>query len=149
MKAQHPQSGFTLIELIVVLIIIGVLAVSLLPRFFTAAGTSEYVYRDQALSLLRQVQMQAMQCTFCSAPAVTISSDSLVASGLSCASDSSLVLCPAARDNIRFSSTSTSTSIGFDNMGRPLGCVGACQLTIEGSTPLLLCIETEGYIHPC
>ena len=68
--------GFTLVELIVVLVIIGVLAVSLVPRFFSAAGTSEYLYQDQLLNLLRRAQIQAMQCTDCSTPAVNITATS-------------------------------------------------------------------------
>jgi MSHA pilin protein MshC len=147
MKLKHHQTGFTLIELIVVLILIGVLAVSLVPRFFTASGTSEYVYRDEALNLLRRVQMQAMQCTNCTSPTVTVSASSILAGGNSCASDSSLALCPAANDNISFSANYS--PISFTSLGQPVGCVGQCQLTIQGSSALRLCIETEGYVHPC
>ncbi|HAW94514.1 TPA: hypothetical protein DCX24_18580, partial [Candidatus Azambacteria bacterium] len=51
---MQRHTGFTLIELIVVLVIIGVLAVSLLPRFFSGSGTNEYLYRDQAFSLIQR-----------------------------------------------------------------------------------------------
>jgi MSHA pilin protein MshC len=146
MKYKH-QAGFTLIELIVVLVLIGVLALSLVPRFFSSAGTTEFLYQDQVLNLLRRVQMQAMQCTNCAAPVVTISATAIVAAGASCADDSSLALCPSSSDNISFSSPSASFS--FDSMGRPQGCAGSCQLTVQGLAALKVCIETEGYIHPC
>jgi MSHA pilin protein MshC len=147
MKGLQHHAGFTLIELIVVLIIIGVLAVSLVPRFFTSSGTSEYLYRDQALNLLRRVQMQAMQCTDCTSPQITISANTILAGAASCTDDSVLALCPVARDNIRF--TATASPIQFDSMGRPVGCSGSCQLTVQGESALRVCIETEGYIHPC
>lgn len=147
MKGLQHHAGFTLIELIVVLIIIGVLAVSLVPRFFTSSGTSEYLYRNQALNLLRRVQMQAMQCTDCTPPQISISANAILASVASCADDSSLALCPAASDNIRFSATAS--PIQFDSMGRPVGCGGSCQISVQGESALQVCVEAEGYIHPC
>jgi MSHA pilin protein MshC len=146
MKRKH-QTGFSLLELIVVLIIIGVLAVSLLPRFFDATGTSEYVYQDEVANLLRLQQMQAMQCTRCAVSNIAVSATSILAAGASCADDSSQALCPAARDNIRFSASHS--PLGFDSLGRPVGCGGACQISIQGSNTLRICIESEGYIHPC
>lgn len=140
-------AGFTLLELVVVLIIAGVLAVSLLPRFFSGAGVSEYTLRDQALSLLRQVQIQAMQCTDCIAPQLQLSSYSLLANGSSCAVADSQALCLAPGGHIQFSAPFSSLS--FDSLGRPLLCTAPCQLTISGEVALPLCIESEGYIHPC
>lgn len=147
MKRSRIQAGFTLIELIVVLVILGVLAVSLVPRFFSASGSSEYVYRDQLLSLLRRVQMQAMQCTNCAAEQLTIAPNAVLGAGLNCSDDSSLALCPATGDNIGFSASHS--PISFDSLGRPQGCGGSCQLFVQGVTALQVCIEAEGYIHPC
>ena len=144
---QQRQVGVTLVELIVVLIILGVLAVSLLPRFFSGSGSTEYLYQDQLLNLLRRVQMQAMQCTGCATPTVNISSSTILVAGSSCSDENSLALCPDARDNISF--ISAATAIGFDSLGRPQGCIGLCQLTVQGEAALRVCIETEGYIHPC
>lgn len=144
---QQRQVGFTLVELIVVMVILGVLAVSLLPRFFSSSGSSEYLYQDQLLNLLRRVQMQAMQCSGCVTPTVNISSSTVLVAGSGCNDETSLALCPAARDNISF--ISSAGAIGFDSLGRPQGCIGACQLTVQGEAALRVCIETEGYIHPC
>lgn len=148
-KPRLQHSGFTLLELVLVLMIAGVLAASLIPRFFSAAGVSEYALRDQALSLLRQVQMQAMQCTDtdCAAPQVQLSSYSLLANGGSCATSDSRALCIAPSGPIQFSGNFSSLS--FDSLGRPLLCGGSCQLLISGEVALKLCVESEGYIHPC
>lgn len=146
---NHPlRSGFTLVELIVVLVLIGVLAVSLLPRFFDNSGTAEYLYQDQAANVLRRVQMQAMQCTSCTTPQVNVTANTLIATGGSCPNGGgALEVCVASRDNV--SLALNAPLLTFDTLGRPSACTGRCEITIQGSTQLKLCIETEGYIHPC
>ncbi|MEO3877392.1 prepilin-type N-terminal cleavage/methylation domain-containing protein [Rheinheimera fenheensis] len=147
MRIWHKQAGFTLIELIVVLIIIGVLAVSLIPRFFTAAGTSEYLYQDQLLNLLRRAQIQAMQCTDCATPAVNITANTALLDGASCTDvDAGRALCITANDAVSLAPVGT---IGFDSMGRPSCSAGSCTLNVQGASLLRVCIESEGYIHPC
>lgn len=147
MKLQYHR-GFTLIELIVVLVIIGVLAVSLVPRFFDGSGTSEYLYQDQTLNLLRRVQMQAMQCTIgCLPPEVKIAVSSIVIGTASCGDvDPANTICIAAGDAVTFSPAG---SIRFDNLGRPACSAGTCTINLQGKSTLRVCIESEGYIHPC
>ena len=147
MYNRFSMLGYTLIELIVVVVVLTILSVTIAPRFFTTSGTSEYLYQDQLLNLLRRVQMQAMQCTDCVIPTVDITSSSVLVTGTSCSDDSSMALCPSERDAISFSANTT--PIGFDSLGRPQGCIGVCQLTVQGASALRVCIETEGYIHPC
>jgi MSHA pilin protein MshC len=144
--------GFTLLELIVVLVLIGVLAVSLLPRFFDGSGTSEYLYRDQALNLLRRVQMQAMQCTSCPSVGVRVLSDRIFSGANTCTNDATH-LCIAERDrsSITLAKTGFNIQLSFDGNGRPVGnCANSgCTVTVQGATNLPICVEAEGYIHPC
>lgn len=151
MKLQR-HSGFTLIELIVVLVLIGVLAVSVVPRFFDASGTSEYLYRDQALNILRRVQIQAMQCTDCVSQGVIVQSDRIFSGTNACLNDATH-LCIAPRDSstITIAKTGFNIQLNFDSNGRPLSncATGTCRITIEGAVALPICIEAEGYIHPC
>lgn len=145
----HPK-GFTLIELVVVMVLLGILAVTVLPRFFTSSGTAEYGYRDQALAVLRLVQLQAMQCTdsssgLCPSQQLQIASDRL-GSSAACLNDARH-LCIAERDPVALSASFNTLS--FDSMGRPQGCNGACTVQVQGSTSLGICIESEGYIRPC
>ncbi len=58
--APRKQTGFTLVELIATIILIGILAVAVAPRFSGAGTYSEYALRDQLLSSLRFAQQRAM-----------------------------------------------------------------------------------------
>ena len=147
MSSNRQTAGFTLVELIVVLVIIGVLAVSLVPRFFSAAGTSEYLYQDQLLNLLRRAQIQAMQCTDCSTPAVTLSANTVLLGTASCNDiDAGLALCVAPGEAVTLTPDG---SISFDNLGRPSCSAASCTISVQGEVTLRICTEEEGYIHPC
>ena len=52
--------GFTLVELIVVILITGILSVSIAPRFFGVAAYENRKVTDQLLSALRYSQQMAM-----------------------------------------------------------------------------------------
>ena len=146
-KHNSCIKGFTLIELIVVLVLLAILSVTLAPRFFSAAGTSEYLYQDQLLNLLRRAQIQAMQCTDCSTPAVNITATSALLDGASCADvDTGRALCITGNDAV---SLAPAGSISFDNLGRPSCSAASCTINVQGETTLNVCIESEGYIHPC
>lgn len=147
---KHP--GFTLIELVVVLIFIGVLAVSVVPRFFDASGTSEFLYRDQALNILRRVQMQAMQCTNCGSPSIIVQNDRIFTSTNVCLNDAThLCIAPQDSDAITIKKTGFNVYLNFGSNGRPLSncATGNCKIIIDGAVTLPICIEAEGYIHPC
>lgn len=152
MITARTYKGFTLIELIVVLVLIGVLAVSVVPRFFDASGTSEYLYRDQTLNILRRIQMQAMQCTDCVSQGVRVQNDRIFSGTNACLNDAThLCIVPRDSSTITIAKTGFNIQLNFDSNGRPLSncATGTCRITIEGAVTLPICIEAEGYIHPC
>ncbi len=62
MKFSVPsgKQGFTLIELVIVIIVLGVLASVALPKFIGRASFEDYTVRDQLISRLYLVQLQGM-----------------------------------------------------------------------------------------
>lgn len=53
-------AGFTLVELIAILLLVGILAMVALPRFFNAASHSGRGFSDQAAAFLRYAQKLAV-----------------------------------------------------------------------------------------
>jgi MSHA pilin protein MshC len=87
--------GFTLIELVIVMTVIGILAVTLGPRFFTQSVFSQRGYADELSAALRAVQKTAVS-SGCSVrltlTATTYMATQQAASGNSCnTSDTSWV----------------------------------------------------------
>lgn len=61
--AAFKQKGFTLIELVITLIILGILVTVAWPRFGGSAGYDEYAYQTRLIGVLRGMQMRAMNDT--------------------------------------------------------------------------------------
>jgi len=57
---RRRQRGFTMVELIVVIILIGILAVVAGPKIQAIVGTQDDAWHDQALTALRQGQKTAV-----------------------------------------------------------------------------------------
>lgn len=166
-RALHSQ-GFTLVEVIVVILLIAVLGITVLPKL---QGTSEYQlvsHRDQFISLLRTIQMRAMQNTqddssTCHRIRFLANSSGLSAqnptSGQCAAGLIDVTNSPAAdfliiEDIDNYSVTNGQNGqinfLEFDSWGRPSTNVGTCfrrcRITIE---TYAVCIESEGYIYAC
>lgn len=153
------SDGFTLIELVIVIIILGILSVTVAPKFFTSNGFSEYAYRSDAIAKLRLIQIKAMQQTAVnnsnchqvlvtakklgapddcdSSPSFTNNwNASLLATGIEI----------DTKDDISFATNFADNTFSFDNLGRPDSC-GPCIISIIGEDTLKIQIEKEGYIH--
>ncbi|PCI52170.1 MAG: hypothetical protein COB45_13820 [Gammaproteobacteria bacterium] len=159
---RNSEYGFTLIELIVTIILIGIMAAAVIPRFLTSEGFGEYTYRDELIIKLRAIQLRAMQQTnnvACQIIRVNTSEIGLLATQINTntcngvlAGDTTTVHIPS-ENGISFSISENLSSFRFSSMGRPVGCVASnpCKikitLTITGSDPLSILINSEGYIY--
>lgn len=148
MKASH---GFTLVELVAVIVIAGILLAVAGPRFFRADDFTARGYQDAAAAFLRHAQKLAVARH----ATLTVLAD---AGGLTlCAS--ATTPCPAA-DQIPgpdgatpyqletpsgITLTASAASFSFDAQGRPSGGV---TLTLTGGGTRTLQVEAEtGYVH--
>lgn len=155
-KQSHIHDGFTLIELIVVIILIAIMAAAVLPKFLTSNGFEEYTYRDELIIKLRAIQLRTMQQTngsTCLEIGFTSTKIGLLAPELPCnssnyAGDSTTV--EIDDTVIKFSISENLSSFSFSSLGKPEGCaVTPCEitLTVIGESNPQLKINSEGYIY--
>lgn len=162
------ELAFTLIELIVVIIIISIMSVTVLPKFFTSNGFEEFTYRDELITKLRAIQLRSMQETTdatCeviqveAAPtaiiglqATHIDTDSELPDGceIGYQGDTTTVTVDP-KHSVVFTFSEGITSFNFSSLGRPIGCITQtpCEITITitGENSPRILINSEGYIR--
>jgi MSHA pilin protein MshC len=77
MFARSTDRGFTMVELIIVMILVGILAAYAVPKFAAMSSLSQDAWRDQVKSALRYAQKAAVShrrlvCVDISASAITL-----------------------------------------------------------------------------
>lgn len=60
---KKVNRGFTIIELVLVIVLMGILSVTVAPKLFSSNGFDEYAYQAEIISVLRSAQLRAMQQT--------------------------------------------------------------------------------------
>lgn len=172
------QSGFTLIELIITIVLIGILSVVATTRFQSASSFDTFSLQGQILTALRHIQFRAMQDTrqdYChklifdtAGPAIGIPSNNYAAT-----SEAATQTCANSIGNnipdylsieaSEFSSLGASLSatdgttnvdwLDFDSFGRPLttasNCANDCQIMVSAQSSASVCVNAEGFIRAC
>lgn len=156
---MRKPDGFTLIELVVVILLLGILATFALPRWLGKGGFEVQTARDELVARLRLVQMHNMnepadRCSWwvgessrfghismmpCVAPpAIGSWSSAQLSRGRVVTLSSGLALTATAGLSLR-----------FDRMGRPLGaCASGCQLSVsDGGETARIQINAQGYVY--
>ncbi|HEV2610304.1 MAG TPA: type II secretion system protein [Noviherbaspirillum sp.] len=137
------QRGFTLVELISMLVILGILAAVAMPYFFQTQTFDARAFSDQAQSMMRYAQKLAIaqnrevfvrlngnSFAFCFAPFASGGScadqvpaisnnNSGTAATLAQCSNSSTWLCEAIPSEMTYAATPASNGFYFDALGKP------------------------------
>jgi len=164
----NKVKGFTLIELVVVLILIGVLSVTIVPRMFDTNSFDARAYQVEVIAILRSAQLRAMQQTDaqfnldpklnekgCHTVTVTTTQVGLADNCALVSQDEDgeytldelHVPRVISDNNVTFGGTFLNGSVIFDNLGRPSNCDNGCNITVNGDETLTVIIESEGFIY--
>lgn len=163
--AAHER-GFTLIELIMVIVLLGILAVVAAPRMFSSTDFYARGFHDETLAMLRYAQKTAIAqrrtvCVAFSAPAPASATLSIASAAGASACNTSLTGpnkscdggptgptgCITARSDVSYSTNPATLS--FNGLGQPVATSLTVQVANNG-TPItsMVTIEAEtGYVH--
>ncbi|WP_025625464.1 type II secretion system protein [Vibrio parahaemolyticus] len=153
MKIRSSALGFTLMELILVIVLLSILSLFAASRFMGSGSFSAYALQERVISVIRQVQVNRMQSNVASPDnnfRLQVSS-SCVGSVAACAltgsaqdARSDVVIDKSAKFSVISGAAST---INFNLLGNPVS--GAVNILIEDKRGRSRCqveINTQGYV---
>ncbi|OEF28467.1 pilus assembly FimT family protein [Vibrio rumoiensis] len=166
------QRGFTLVELTIVIVILGILSVYAASRFQGPSSFSPYAAQAQSISIIRQIQLARMQSNIQSGATntnytLTVNNHCL-GSKPACddQADPGIGLSSkVAFDNqqmqfqVEAPASADLSNITFDLFGRPEGlcdadgshCAGQYKITIKDVTNTVestyVCINSQGFVY--
>jgi MSHA pilin protein MshC len=154
--AQHKWvTGFTLIELVMVLVMLGVLAVFAAPRVFNRGDFDARGFHDQTLSQLRFAQKTAIAqrrsvCVGFTANSITLNRASAEGSAicdtpLNGPTGRAVLTAPAG-----VSYAATPVGFRFDGLGQPIEGVSTPAprtIQVTNATPTVTVEAVTGYVH--
>lgn len=160
-RGRMGQQGFTLIELIMVIVMLGILAAFAAPRLFNPSDFDARGFHDEVQSYLRFAQKTAIAqrrtvCVAFASSSVTLTIAS-AASTTNCTTAATLVgptgetpVVKSAKTGVAFV-TPLPSDFNFDGLGQPITSAGASQATqtlrVANVTPSITIEAVTGFVH--
>ena len=151
------SEGFTLPELVVTLVILGILAAVIIPRFAQKSDFDAFGYAEQTREALRFAQKSAIAKRRLMCVAIASNSISIqFASAFGASSCNTALINPAtgkaygvaSQDTAPSGVSITALSFNFDALGRPNFAANQTLTVTGGSATQSIIIEAEtGYVH--
>lgn len=155
-----PNKGFTLVELIVVILLLAIISATAISRFSGRQSYELYALQEQAASVIRQVQLNRMQSNM-DMSVIGAQSLRLVAANNCIGSQSACDNLSETRSDVivsndySFSSAPTSSyssPIEFNLLGNPENTASSgVQIIISSnnsSDRAWVCINSQGFVYP-
>lgn len=149
------QSGFTMTELITVMVIMGVLAAAAAPRFFDRGTFDSRGFYDQTISTLRYAQKTAIAqhryvCAVFTANSVMLTMGATAACGSNLTDPTGTTPYLISSSNVTF--TSAPAALSFDALGKPYDAAGVALtanrvITVNGYASSITVEQETGYVH--
>jgi MSHA pilin protein MshC len=149
MILKRKITGFTLVELITVMIIVGILAAFAAPRFFDTNIFQSRGFADEVKATLRFAQKTAVAqrkfvCVAFTVTAITLTYGSTAACGSDLTSPTGVTpyVIKSPNNDITLSG---GANFSFNALGRP-SFAAQQNITVTDSAPIVIEVET-GYVH--
>lgn len=155
-----PNKGFTLVELIVVILLLAILGATAISRVSGRQSYELYALQEQVSSVVRQIQLNRMQSNMdmsvSGAESLRLVADNgCLGSQSGCDNQAETRSDVISSDDYTFSSkplSTTSSPIEFNLLGSPESAASAgVQITISSnnsSDRAWVCINSQGFVYP-
>ena len=148
-SANRNQHGFTLIELIMTMVIVGVLAVAVVPRFLGASMFQSRGFADQVQAALRYAQKEAIAqhqfvCAAFTTNSVTLSTGATAGCGTTLLSPTGGAYAITAPAGTTFAAVPAGLS--FNALGQP-NPNSKQTISINGASNSIIVEAETGYVH--
>ncbi|WP_210449649.1 type II secretion system protein [Vibrio crassostreae] len=155
-----PNRGFTLVELIVVILLLAIISATAISRFGGRQSYELYALQEQASSVIRQIQLNRMQSNMDMSVSGAeslrlVAANNCIGSQSACDNLSETRSDVIASDDYSFASVPTSSyssPIEFNLLGNPENTASSgVQITISSNNSLdraWVCINSQGFVYP-